>query len=132
MESFATGLKRIYDACSSDDVRFEFKRETYGFTVRFYRHSGRGWNMHQDVSEKQPEKQPKIKKSDEIEARVAAILELIKQNPYIARGEIVEKLGITEMQVRTAIDYLKKRKSIYHEGSAKGGYWVVTDDGKKE
>lgn len=129
MESFATGLKRIYDACTSAGVRFDFKRDPYGFTVRFYRHSGKGWNMDQDVSgkqpEKQPEKQPKTGKSHEIEERAKTILEMIRQNPSISRGEIAGNLGISEMQVRTAIDLLKNRKAIHHEGSAKGGYWVI-------
>ena len=74
------------------------------------------------------EKQPKTKKSNEIETRANAILKKLKQNPYISRGEIADNLGITEMQVRTAIELLKKRKSIHHEGPAKGGYWVITID----
>ena len=114
-----------YDACTSAGVRFDFKRDPYGFTVRFYRHSGKGWNIDQDVSKKQLEKQPKTRKSLEIEERVKTVPEMIRQNPYISRGEIASNLGISEMQVRTAIDLLKSRKAIHHEGAAKGGYWVI-------
>ena len=45
MVSFTTGLKRIYDACKAVGVVVEFKKEPYGFTVRFHRHSGEGWNI---------------------------------------------------------------------------------------
>lgn len=43
MESFATGLKRIHDACNDAGVIVEFRGDAYGFTVRFYRHCGEGW-----------------------------------------------------------------------------------------
>lgn len=44
MEIFATGLKRISDACSKAGVKVEFYGDEYGFTVRFYRHCGEGWS----------------------------------------------------------------------------------------
>lgn len=43
MESFATGLKRIHDACNDAGVTVEFRGDAYGFTVRFYHHCGGGW-----------------------------------------------------------------------------------------
>ncbi len=46
MESFATGLKRIQDACDEAGCRVEYKATEYGFTVRFHRHCGNGWNQY--------------------------------------------------------------------------------------
>ena len=43
MESFATGLKRIQDACDQSGCKVEYYGDNYGFTVRFYRHCGEGW-----------------------------------------------------------------------------------------
>ena len=43
MESFATGLKRIQDACDEAGCKVEYYGDNYGFTVRFYRHCGEGW-----------------------------------------------------------------------------------------
>ena len=37
MESFATGLKRIYTACNKAGCRVEFEQQAYGFAVVFYR-----------------------------------------------------------------------------------------------
>ena len=44
MESFATGLKRIQDACDVVGCKVEYYGDDYGFTVRFYRHCGTGWD----------------------------------------------------------------------------------------
>lgn len=48
MESFATGLKRIHDACREAGVKVEFYGDEYGFTVRFYRHCGEEWGKASD------------------------------------------------------------------------------------
>ena len=38
MESFATGLKRIKDACDKSGCKVEFEAPDDGFVVVFYRH----------------------------------------------------------------------------------------------
>ncbi|MCM1118055.1 MAG: hypothetical protein NC543_01660 [bacterium] len=38
MESFATGLKHIKDACDKAGCKVEFETPDYGFVVVFYRH----------------------------------------------------------------------------------------------
>ena len=38
MESFATGLKRIKDACDKAGCRVEFETPDDGFVVVFYQH----------------------------------------------------------------------------------------------
>ncbi len=43
MESFATGLKRIQEACDKAGCKVEYKTQAYGLTVRFHRHSGSIW-----------------------------------------------------------------------------------------
>ena len=37
MESFATGLKRIFVACEEAGCKVEFEQQVYGFAVIFYR-----------------------------------------------------------------------------------------------
>jgi len=58
-------------------------------------------------------------------ARVDAVLRLIHETPTIPRAEIASRLGITEAQVRTALDILKRSGTIHREGSDKGGRWVI-------
>lgn len=43
MESFATGFKRIQDACDKVGCKVEYRGDDYGFTVRFHRHCGERW-----------------------------------------------------------------------------------------
>ena len=77
--------------------------------------------------EKQPEKQPEkySKKQKEIDARIKAILQLIRENPSVTRSEMMNKLDITESQVRTVIETLKNRGVIHHEGSDRNGRRII-------
>lgn len=50
MESFATGLKHLKELCDEVGCKVEFYGDSYGFTVRFYRHSGEGWANYESVS----------------------------------------------------------------------------------
>ena len=125
MEAVATGFKRIDAACTEAGVKYEFLREEYGFTVRFYRHCGEGWSQaqDQDISGTRPEKRPD--QQAEIEERANQVLELLIHAPSISRPAICEKLHLSARQVRTAIDFLKNKGKIHREGPAKGGHWVV-------
>lgn len=53
MEALATGFMRIDEECSKAGVRYEFFENPYGFTVRFYRHCGEGWNSEPYVNQHQ-------------------------------------------------------------------------------
>ena len=50
---------------------------------------------------------------------------MIHDNPSISRAAMAAKLELTEAQIKTAINELKSREIIYHEGPAKGGECVV-------
>lgn len=50
MESFATGLKRIYAACKKVGCRVQFVQQMYGFVVIFYR-GNRTQNSTQDSTQ---------------------------------------------------------------------------------
>lgn len=78
--------------------------------------------------EKQPEKQLTKRKSDEIEERLEKVLEMLKVNPTTSRAMIAKQLGITEGQVRTAMNKLKDRGIIYRNGSDTRGEWIIKED----
>ena len=84
MEAFATGLKRIFDACTEVGVKVEFLRDDYGFTVRFHRHCGEGWNqaLKQAFSGKGPEKRPETK-NDEMLSRCEAVLHTARSQKFL-------------------------------------------------
>lgn len=51
MESFATGLKRIYTACKAAGCRVEFEQQAYGFVVIFYRRNTSTQDSPQDSTQ---------------------------------------------------------------------------------
>lgn len=53
------------------------------------------------------------------------ILTLIKNNPYIIRGELASTLNLTEDGIKYYINNLKKAKKLKRIGPDKGGYWEV-------
>lgn len=66
MESFATGFKRIQDACDEAGVKVEYHGNNYTFTVRFFRHCGEGWGTSVSATGNQNEiqKEPDQVKDD--------------------------------------------------------------------
>ena len=78
---------------------------------------------------KQPKKEPKKQpKTSEIETRSELVLRLIKDQPKLSRNAISVMLGLTSMEVRTALDYLKAKGKVHHEGASNGGCWVIDGD----
>ena len=132
MESFATGLKRIYDTCTETSVKVDFLRDEYGFTVRFYRHCGEGWNISSnpdhDISEKGRKKgheKGHETKTSEIEKRAESILALLKADSNISIPRMAGELENSEKQVRLGIDRLRSDGKIHYEGIGRGGHWVI-------
>ena len=80
-----------------------------------------------DISGPQSEKGPKKgpEKDHIFEQRIESVLSMVKENPSISRKKIAERLNISEKQVRLAIDTLKIRNLIHHEGPNNGGTWVI-------
>ena len=131
MEAVATGFKRINAECAKAGVKYEFIKEEYGFTVRFHRHCGEGWNqspsqsLSEEGTKKGTEKGTENKKSDEIEIRIERVYELIKNNPTIAQKTIASQLGISLKQAKDATEALKQTGRLHREGSSNGGKWVI-------
>ena len=53
------------------------------------------------------------------------ILELMKENPFITRNELAEKIGITPDGIKYHLDLLRKQGIIKREGSNKKGCWKI-------
>ena len=65
------------------------------------------------------------KQGPEIIDRKAHILDLIALNPKISRSKISVQLGLTEKQVRTALEQLVVEGKVKREGADRGGRWIV-------
>lgn len=128
MESFATGLKRIQDLCDKAGCKTAFFNDGYGFTVRFYRHSGKGWNMgspledalhnnfHGPIPPVSPPREPNTLHKD--------ILNRMKENPTISQLKLAEDTGTTRRVIQRAVEALVREGRVKRIGGTRG-YWKV-------
>ncbi len=151
MESFATGLKRIQDACDEAGCRVEYKATEYGFTVRFHRHCGNGWNQYPtDSSDTAPLGEPinapgtvavgthegkvgthegGVGTHDKTEqtnhsACSSRILQMISENNRISRKEMAKTLSVSE---RTIQRILNTMPLVRYAGSGNNGHWELVE-----
>ena len=97
MESFATGLKRIKDACDKAGCRVEFETPDDGFVVVFYRHgtqklSGTAQKIAQKEEKTAQKEERTAQKIAQKEERINALLEYCKEPRD--RDEMMKFLGI--------------------------------------
>lgn len=134
MEAMATGLRRIDSECATAGVKYEFIREPYGFTVRFYRHCGEGWSSESYMNQHQDQHHGSNSGADsevdgvDWEERKQMIVRVLKNDPSISRGKISKETGLTVRQVERALNLLKDEKRIKREGPAHGGRWIVSEE----
>ena len=63
------------------------------------------------------------------DSTTAQIFSLIKENPYITRGKLGEKLGISTNAIQKHINKLKFNQKIKRGGPAtNGGYWIILSE----
>lgn len=55
------------------------------------------------------------------------IIKLIKENGYISRCEIANKINLSEDGVKYNLKILKDNNIIQRVGSNKGGYWIINE-----
>ncbi|MCR5100554.1 MAG: hypothetical protein K6B41_04265 [Butyrivibrio sp.] len=129
MESFATGLKRISEACGKARVNVEFYGDEYGFTVRFYRHCGEGWGDSQTKGNTQKNVQSDngtlngtLSPSDEQKERLKA---LIRQNSKITRKQMALSLDVS---ARTIQRLLNAMPEIHFTGGGRSGHWEINGE----
>jgi len=112
IERWGSGLKRIYEACTKDSVKVEFRKLKSGFLVIFYRREGPEFRLVDRLVEGLAENQKKI-------------LGLVSENLYISKKQMAESIGISETAVDKNIAALKKKGILKRIGPAKGGHWEV-------
>lgn len=115
MESFATGLKRIQDACDEAGCKVEYRDDAYYFIVRFYRHCGEGWGT--DENFKAPKHQG--------EALEIKVLKAVKDNPKIKQDELVKELSVSRASVQRIFKSLTERGVLERKGGKRFGYWEI-------
>ncbi len=68
-----------------------------------------------------------------IESTTLKVFSLLKENPYITKKEIIEKIGISMNAVQKHINKLKFSNIIKKGGPAtRGGHWIILTDYKEK
>ncbi|MBI4919451.1 putative DNA binding domain-containing protein [archaeon] len=112
IEKWGSGIKRIHEDCTKNNVNVEFKNFKRGFSVIFYRKSEETARLVEGLVEGLAENQKKI-------------LELITKNSYISKKELAEKIGISTTAIDKNITRLKKKGLLDRVGPDKGGHWKI-------
>lgn len=129
MESFATGLKRINDACTQSGVKVEFYGDEYGFMVRFYRHCGEAWSDATAPNVPKHQNEALGEALDEAldEALKDRLISAIKQNPNITQQTLADELAVSRASVQRLCKTLSERGIIVRKDGKRYGYWEVRD-----
>ena len=123
IEAWGRGIERIITACKNEGFSTpEFRYDASGIWTTFnFEYPERATTRNND-----PETTRKRPRNDQ-QKQEHVILELIKENPYIQRKELVRYLGIHESSVKRRLDSLQEKGIIKHVGPNKGGYWEVQE-----
>lgn len=113
VETFGSGLKKIYSLCEEADVKIIYENHENDFMIGFSR---------RDVNINNGEKSKDNKSLDEREIK---IMEAIKENPYITNDELGKQFDVTSRTIARSISNLKNKDLIRRVGPTKGGYWKV-------
>lgn len=133
MESFATGLKHLKELCDEVGCKVEFYGDSYGFTVRFYRHCGEGWANYENTSNDRGSTNTETSIETSIETSTETItkssrdiiIHLLQNNPRMTINKLANTTGLSRSGVRHHIDSLKREGILYHDGSTKSGKWII-------
>lgn len=121
VESYSSGIQRIYNECKENNIKLEFRKEKYGFTVIFYRK-----NLDNTIEKSKNVLENVLENVlDNISNTEKEILKLIKNMPTITQIQLGKEINLTPRTIRRNIDNLKGKGVIERVGSDKKGYWKI-------
>lgn len=125
VERVGSGIERMRNAMKGaglPEPEFEF---TDFFTIKFKRPV---WVSKEEKSTQKTVEKTVEKITQKITQKTTQkIIELIKENPFITRKELAEKLDISEEGVKYHLKILKEKNKIKRIGPDKGGHWEIIE-----
>lgn len=121
VEIQGSGMRKVLELCASNNVKYEYYNNEFGFRFSFYRNNvtvNVTKNVTSDVTKETP------KRVNELDGEVMLLL---KKNPVYTRKEIAQKVGKTSRTVQRSLDRLKEAGKIVRIGNKVSGYWEVID-----
>ena len=111
VESFGTGLKKVYSICNEQNVVVDYTNEENFFVFNFYREDRNVvTNVVTNVVLTKNEKM---------------VLSMLQDNPRLSALDISAMMGKTSRTIQRVLDSLKNKGLIKREGSNKNGFWKV-------
>ena len=120
IEAWGRGIERIITACKNDGFSTpKFRYDASGIWTTFkFEYTERATTQYDPI-------RPRNDPETDQQKQENVILELIKENPYIQRKELVSRLGIHESSVKRRLVSLQEKGMIKHVGPNKGGlFWI--------
>ncbi len=109
VEKSGTGFQRVNELCNSQNVKWTYRKEAYGFFFEFIR-TNVNINVH---------------KNGILTEQEQFVLTLINDNDGITKNELAIRISKSEKTVQRIIASLINKKLIERVGSLKKGYWKV-------
>jgi ATP-dependent DNA helicase RecG len=129
IESWGSGIKRIYNICKDNSVKVEFKILKSGFVVVFHRPDFDEKNITCDANSD-------AGITDNITENITdtqkEILKLIAVEPSITQQKISEAVGISRRNIIANMTKLKKAGVLKRIGTDRKGYWMIVNNINKE
>lgn len=136
VESFGTGIKKIYSLCNADSVDVSYENEENSFSLIFSRikkntppvteeksinsiENKEGKNESKEGKSRVEEKQSKVLIPEE----EITLLSIIKDNPHATNEELAVKTKKSPRTISRLISHLKSKGLIERVGSNKTGHW---------
>jgi len=134
IESWGSGIKRIYSICKENGVRVEFKILKSGFVVVFYRSDFEEEKNSSDFVSENKHSYVGTNVGLNVGINVGLtvtqqkVLSSIYNNPEVTAEEVAEQHGLKSRTIERAIRELKVKGVIERKGSKKTGYWAIIKD----
>lgn len=132
IEQWGTGIIKMMDFCREAGLKQpEIKENGLFLKVIFYKASAArppkngGQKKWSETVVRNGGQISGQKRPPEINGRSFEIIALIKENPYISRKELIDKLGINGSAIQKYIVKLKAAGIIERIGADRGGYWRI-------
>lgn len=114
VESFGTGIKKIYALCSDENININYENEDTAFTFEFSR-------IDRNITPTDGVINGDI--NGGISETEMQLFELIREFPYATNAELAIKFGKSPRTISRLLSSMKRKNLIERVGSNKSGYW---------
>ena len=114
VETFGSGIRKIYSLCDSAGVKISYTNTDTDFTIEFSRIDRNKTPLTGQIAGQI---------NDHISDLEQAVLSYLRDNPKLTNAELTEKTGKSQRTITRVLSALKGKGMITRAGSKKTGYW---------